>query len=242
MKTVLDLGASNARNFFLQEKNYFTGDLPRYFSFESMLQTADNMLNQYNGLSGIWKESPSLHPNVNYDIVINKDGAFDWRKLTIINPLLYVDLVNYICTEDVWESIKRAFQKFQSQPNIICASVPAVPTGFQKQKSAQIKRWKKEFENYSIKQALTYSSMACTDITNCYASLYTHVIAWALHGETIAKRSKTNKKLVGNVIDEKLRSLSYGQTNGIPQGSVLMDFIAEIVLGYVDWLISQAIQ
>jgi hypothetical protein len=28
--------------------------------------------------------------------------------------------------------------------------------------------------------------------------------------------------------------MSCGQTNGIPQGSVLMDFIAEIVLGYID--------
>lgn len=28
--------------------------------------------------------------------------------------------------------------------------------------------------------------------------------------------------------------MSYGQTNGIPQGSVLMDFIAEIILGYAD--------
>src|SRR3989338_7976327 len=28
--------------------------------------------------------------------------------------------------------------------------------------------------------------------------------------------------------------MSYGQTNGIPQGSILMHFIAEMVLGYVD--------
>jgi hypothetical protein len=35
--------------------------------------------------------------------------------------------------------------------------------------------------------------------------------------------------------------MSYGQTNGIPQGSVLMDFIAEIVLNYADLLLSQKI-
>ena len=28
--------------------------------------------------------------------------------------------------------------------------------------------------------------------------------------------------------------MTYGQTNGIPQGSSLMDFIAEIILGYAD--------
>jgi RNA-directed DNA polymerase len=36
--------------------------------------------------------------------------------------------------------------------------------------------------------------------------------------------------------------MSYGQTNGIPQGSVLMDFIAEMVLGYADLELSTRIQ
>ncbi len=31
--------------------------------------------------------------------------------------------------------------------------------------------------------------------------------------------------------------MSYGQTNGIPQGLALMDFIAEIVLGFGDLLL-----
>jgi len=38
-----------------------------------------------------------------------------------------------------------------------------------------------------------------------------------------------------------LRDMSYGQTNGIPQGSVLMDFIAELILGYVDLSLSEKI-
>lgn len=33
--------------------------------------------------------------------------------------------------------------------------------------------------------------------------------------------------------------MNYGQTNGIPQGSTLMDLIAEIVLGYADELLSE---
>jgi hypothetical protein len=36
--------------------------------------------------------------------------------------------------------------------------------------------------------------------------------------------------------------MQYGQTNGIPVGSVLMDFISEIVLGYVDLGISNRIK
>jgi hypothetical protein len=36
-----------------------------------------------------------------------------------------------------------------------------------------------------------------------------------------------------------MRGMNFSQTNGIPQGSVLMDFIAEMVLGYIDERLSQ---
>jgi len=36
--------------------------------------------------------------------------------------------------------------------------------------------------------------------------------------------------------------MSYGQTNGIPQGSILMDFIVEIVLSYIDLLLSKELR
>ena len=39
---------------------------------------------------------------------------------------------------------------------------------------------------------------------------------------------------MGNKIDAYIQAGRYGQTNGISQGSVLMDFVAELVLGYVD--------
>jgi len=72
------------------------------------------------------------------------------------------------------------------------------------------------------------------DVTDCYADIYTHSIAWALHTKAEAKAKKGNKSLLGNVIDSHIQDMRHGQTNGIPQGSVLMDFIAELVLGYAD--------
>jgi hypothetical protein len=36
-------------------------------------------------------------------------------------------------------------------------------------------------------------------------------------------------------------TLALAQTNGIPQGSVLMDFIAEMVLGYIDECLSRCL-
>src|SRR5690554_2819642 len=36
--------------------------------------------------------------------------------------------------------------------------------------------------------------------------------------------------------------MQHGQTNGIPQGSILMDFIAEIILAYADTRLSERLQ
>ena len=50
----------------------------------------------------------------------------------------------------------------------------------------------------------------------------------------LLKEHKRDYSVLGNKIDSHIRACRYGQTNGISQGSVLMDFLAEIVLGYID--------
>jgi hypothetical protein len=57
-----------------------------------------------------------------------------------------------------------------------------------------------------------------------------------------AKGKRKANSLLGNKIDFHIQSSRYGQTNGIPQGSVLMDFVAEIVLGFIDLEISSELE
>lgn len=92
--------------------------------------------------------------------------------------------------------------------------------------------------------ALNYNYFLNTDITDCYSSIYTHSIPWALHGiEKVKSDFLAGKKSgIGNSIDETIQSMQFSQTNGIPQGSVLMDFIAEMILGYADELLSEKIE
>ena len=97
------------------------------------------------------------------------------------------------------------------------------------------------FEQKSISLALKFNCMAVTDITNCYGSIYTHSIAWAIETKNIAKTDHSDT-LLGNKIDAIIQAMSYSQTNGIPQGSVLSDLIAEIVLGYGDDQIGKRIK
>lgn len=92
-----------------------------------------------------------------------------------------------------------------------------------------------------MQAALDFKYIHHTDITDCYGSIYTHSIPWAIHSKRKAKKknNRSDLKLIGNSIDSHIRDMSYGQTNGIPQGSVLTDFIAEIVLNYADLLLTQ---
>ena len=54
--------------------------------------------------------------------------------------------------------------------------------------------------------------------------------------------ARKNEDFIGNIIDWRIQDMSNGQTNGIPQGSVLMDFIAEIVLGHADLQLTQRLE
>ena len=111
-----------------------------------------------------------------------------------------------------------------------------------KLKAEQILNWWSEFEQASLAQALKYKMMFSTDVTDCYGSIYTHSIPWALHGKDVAKSRRKDGTLLGNMIDKRIQAMRFGQTNGIPQGSVLMDFIAELVLGYVDELLDRQLR
>lgn len=165
---------------------------------------------------------------------------FAWRPLQLIHPAIYVSLVYKITEENNWSIIIDKFKEFQANPKIKCHSIPIQSESEQSDKAVTVTQWWHLIEQQSIELALEFEYVLHTDISDCYGSIYTHSVPWALHTKPTAKADR-NKSLLGNVIDDNLRNMTYGQTNGIPQGSVLMDFIAEIVLGYADLELSQKI-
>ena len=201
--------------------------------------------------SDVYKKNPGSFQNVNYLFLNNKDGRFSWRPLQIINPVLYVCLVKEITEEENWEIIVERFkQDLQSNENIICCSTPLYNTTTQTDLSNTIHDWWNKMEQQSIELAIEYNYLMKTDITDCYSSIYTHAITWAMCDRETAKEiHRSNKRVsaqkdekrydVGDMIDRFIQNMSYQQTNGIPQGSVLMDFIAELVLGYADKELSE---
>jgi len=232
MKKLIDLSDEEARKHFLKGSSYFSADIPSYISFEPILTHVEKVLN--GGSHTEFKSAnPNDFPGVNYNFLANKDGKFAWRPLELIHPAIYISLVNTICDPDNWAHIKKRFSEFETGA-VDCCSAPVMSIDNQTDVSTQIRSWWQSVEQRSLIYSLEYSHVLHTDVTDCYGSLYTHSISWALHGLKEAKEKKRDISLLGNKIDSHIQAGRYGQTNGIPQGSVLMDFVAEIVLGYVD--------
>ena len=240
MKSITDLSSTEARDYFLKASSYFHADMPNYLSFQPIIDNVARVMGNASFFDFDPKK-PDDVDGVNYSFVTNKDGRFAWRPLELINPVIYVSLVNEVCENSNWVSIVRKLQSFRAGV-VDCCSIPVVATENLTDTAEQVRNWWQAFEQKSLAYSLGYSHVLLTDVSDCYGSLYTHSIAWALHGIEYAKQNRSDHNLLGNKIDKHIRAGRYGQTNGISQGSSMMDLVAELVLGYVDERITKTLE
>lgn len=244
MKTILELTHKEALKFFMEVENYCSLSLPAYFNFQPILDYCKKTVGK-STLDRFLK-TPKVYPSnfdgVNYKMLINKDGRYAFRPLQIANPFLYYLLVRDITTKSNWNKITIKFQEFKDD-HIEVSSIPRLKG--EKDKTlvgSTISNWWENFEQRTIELSIQYKYMFTTDITNCYNSIYTHTISWAIEGKDVAKANRGKTSSLGNTIDTYIQGMQYGQTNGIPQGSALFDFIAEIILGYADKMLIDELQ
>ena len=86
-----------------------------------------------------------------------------------------------------------------------------------------------------------FEFIATADIQGFYHSIYTHAIAWAIHGKAVAKKSRRNYGLYGNLIDLFVRNGQDGQSIGIPVGPDTSRLIAEVVGAALDQAIQKSL-
>lgn len=244
--SVINVDCQTAKDFFLKSESYCRLDIPSYFRFNSILKSVNELYIAENSKSkitidaNIFKKLTKIS-DANYSIFANKDSNYSWRKFQLIHPLLYVHLVHTITEEENWLKLQSRFNKFIADEKIRCYSVPVISQTDSSDTEEQIISWYNNIEQNSIKLAMEFEYLFDTDIADCYGSIYTHSIAWAVEKKSEAK---LNHKitLLGNHIDKIIQKMQYNQTNGIPQGSVLIDFVAEILLGYIDKNLSEALE
>lgn len=240
-KNVLSLDSKDAMDFFLKSEQYHGFELPEYFVFDELLQNVKRIVEDtpyeeclQNGIS------PENLSNVNLDILLNKDGHYAVRPIVLANPFLYYFLVREICNESSWILIKKLFEKFQV-PHITSCAMPVIPKGTEPfHKSTTIINWWSSMEQRSIELSLEYRYMFVTDITNCYGSVNPQAFDWAFSLKG-TRFENGNKNSIPKNIQKYLRAFQQGRNIGIPQGSAIFDFIGEIILGYSDLLLHEAI-
>ncbi|WP_028450133.1 RNA-directed DNA polymerase [Chitinibacter tainanensis] len=92
--------------------------------------------------------------------------------------------------------------------------------------------------------AYKYAYMVKADIKNFYPSIYTHSIAWALHGKSFIRKPVNlhNYNHLGNRLDRLFQNANDGCTNGIPIGPVVSDVISEVIASAVDVLLTKLLK
>lgn len=83
------------------------------------------------------------------------------------------------------------------------------------------------------KLAIKSRYLVRADISNCFPSIYTHAIPWAIVGKKIAKNNQNNKEWF-NALDLSTRNLKEAETHGVLIGPHSSNIISEIILTTID--------
>lgn len=240
MSTILSLSASKALDYFMKSEQFHGFELPEYFDFDALLKHIKKTIGEKPYEECLSDVDPERLTDININILLNKDGRYAVRPITLCNPFLYYFLAREVTSKN-WDYIKKCFGKF-TVPHITSCALPVVS---QKKESFfhsnTIQNWWNTFEQKSIELSLEYRYMFVTDITNCYGSINPQAFDWALSMRNTKHETAEKNDLAKN-IQMYLRALQQGKNIGIPQGSAVFDFIGEIILGYSDLLLHESIE
>lgn len=237
-KTIIDLKADEALDYLMQNDQYVTTEMPEYLDFDPVLTFAREHIADTPIDKCLNDVKPEDMTDANYDIMLNKDGKYAVRVLSLSNPFLYYLLAREICTPEHWAAIHDDFKVFGSAPHIQAVGIPVIPADKENfHKATTILNWWNRFEQMAVKLSLDYRYMFATDITNCYGTIELQTVEKALSRKGTASEVDVKTDIV-----RILTMLRQGRNIGLPQGSTLYDIIAEIVLGYADMLLREALE
>jgi hypothetical protein len=182
-------------------------------------------------------KKPVFNSNKNYDYVSyeNMRNINVPRMLAIPHPFGYANLCQFIAKE--WTNTQNYFkEKTEHQTH----KISRVHLRKLYNKSSLFEMNYKNFDDDGFPEndlLIRSNYIAKADISNCYPSIYSHSISWALIGKKEAKlKSKSSfRNEWFNKYDEVSRRTKNDETNGILIGPHTSNFISEIVLVAVDF-------
>ena len=154
------------------------------------------------------------------------------RIISIPVPMGYERLCK--CLSENWGNLKVHFQDATSEQERIISR-----THIRKMKdteslfSMNYDNWEKD-GTPEPEILIGKKYLVCADISNCYPSVYTHAIAWALAGKSTAKQTVAEPKRWYNQIDHFTQAIKNGETHGLLIGPHASSLLSEIILCAVD--------
>lgn len=101
----------------------------------------------------------------------------------------------------------------------------------------------KFYEDYRYQRAeKKFSRLLKMDVQNCFDSIYTHSIAWAINGGVDIYKGTFEGKCDGSVgvlWDKMMQEMNYNETNGIVIGPECSRIFAEVIMQHVDQMVEQ---
>lgn len=86
-----------------------------------------------------------------------------------------------------------------------------------------------------LEQSFGKKFLAHTDIANCFGSIYTHSLEWAIQGYETAKRNRHVKpEHWSTTLDTAFRNVKRCETSGLPIGPAASNIGVEIILSSID--------
>lgn len=198
------------------------------------------------------KTPPFLSSKAFYDFVIDKTPVFTARSydyvsyenmrninvprmLAIPHPFGYANLCQYISKE--WSKTQNYFKE---KTELQTHKISRVHLRKMQNRDSLFEMNYKNFDDDGFPEndlLIRSNFIAKADISNCYPSIYSHSISWALVGKNEAKlKSKPSfKNEWFNKYDELTRKIKNNETNGILVGPHTSNLISEIVLVSIDF-------
>lgn len=147
------------------------------------------------------------------------------RTLAIPHPAPYFALASEVITS--WPDL----QPLLARGNL-SASRPVM--GYTTGRAIVAKFGPPDYARLRVEHRSNARYLLCADILQCYPSVYTHSLAWAVEGKMRAKQHRHDLTLIGNRLDRRTMELQDGQTRGIPIGPDTSRVLAELILTAVD--------
>lgn len=166
--------------------------------------------------------------NVTFHLTRNNNAP---RVLNIPHPIAYYRLCSEI--KNNWNFISKKIGEVDDYYDR--SMIIPKPNNLNKRLVSMLSYDRNRDERFLIlDKSFKAKYLVHADIANCYPSIYSHSVSWALVGKQEAKNNSTDRKKWYNILDFAIRSVQRNETVGIPIGPDTSSVICEIILSQID--------